>query len=195
MPDDDDTPRDKLPQPRLKVGTDPRGVKIPTPAKGIQERGGGRGSASHDRRQPRLTPSYIKQELTRRVDLMNRGTPVPEFDHEEFTPITVIAIVRAELKDDISEIKKDQKDGFARIEQIINGMRADMNALMQQIINQLMAIVSSEFNTKQHRDKTEVNDKSFSVRARWLNVGKVVGFVASGVGLAAIGNLLLQARC
>jgi len=231
MPDD---PRDRRTPPKgvppAKVGTDPLGVPIVRSpiSRPVTERGGGAGG--HDRyRKQKLTPAYIKAELARRVDTM--GTAGADFEREEFTPITTIAVVRQELKEDLAEVRHEIKEDVRQVRDHILQMKSGQdtlvgaitssNAIQKSLLEQLLGVVTSEFTNRQTltfesvtaqletnslakkaeeerknlATKAEQERQTFSTRERWLNIGKVVGFVASVAGLTTIVNLIMSGRC
>lgn len=182
MPDD--------PKPKARIGTDPSGVRIPVSPRAITERGGGAGPSNHDRRKPKLTPAYIREQLNRRIDNLTED----DFESDQFTPVTTIAIVRSELKDDISAARKDIATLRLEITQLMGAVRAN-NELLPRLVDQLMGMISRSLDVEHHRQKTDVNDLSIGRRTRWWALGKVVSFVASGAGATLIINALMSGRC
>ena len=125
---------------------------------------------------------------------MARGAS-PDFEHEEFTPITTIAVVRQELKEDIKEMRDTMK---IRLDQMVAGdatLRNEVGQLFGAIkttneqfpkmIDQFMNLVAGEFTTHQR-------DTSFSMRAKWLNISKIVAFVFSVAGATLLLNAVTR---
>jgi len=193
---------------KLGVKTEPGGVPImpiipkATISRSITERGGG---GDRDRRHYRLTPDYVKAELSRRVNIMERGE-VADFETEEFTPISVIAVVRAELKDDIKSVRNDVAAMRSEQGQLIAVVKTS-NEMFPKLVDQMMTMIGNELKNRQdldvtvtetelgiksHREKTAVDMASFSNRAKWRNVAKIVAFIFSGAGATLILNALTR---
>ncbi len=95
--------------------------------------------------------------LSRRVDAMEHGVTFREneFATEELTPITTIAVVRQELKDDI----KDSRSDVAAMRGDVNAVRNDIGKLIAvvkanneqwpKLIDKLMAMISAALKTQQ----------------------------------------------